>query len=409
MAFEAFIGARYLRTKQKQTFVFLITLLAVVGVTVGVMALIVVIAVMSGFESDLKSRILGIEAHVVLKRHGTFAGYQPVIDRVGFLEGVEAAAAFVDGQIMARSSSRTSGAVVRGIDPEAAGEMYGRLDPSLLGVGESSPGETGKAQIPKIILGRELAGSLGVVDGDHIHAISPGGTISPIGHLPGMKRFQVVGVFDTGVPEYDGSLTFIHIRDAQDLFRMGDAATGIAVQVDDIYQAREIADRITGLLGSSYWAEDWIHRNQNLFSALKLERIAMFVILGLIILVAAFNIAGTLIMMVMEKSRDIAILKAMGSSRQSIRKIFVFKGLAIGLIGVVTGASLGALLCVLLKHYKFIELPEDVYYITTLPVQLGLSDVSMIAVAAVVICFLATLYPAHRASKLDPIEALRHG
>jgi lipoprotein-releasing system permease protein len=224
-----------------------------------------------------------------------------------------------------------------------------------------------------------------------------------------MKRFQVEGAFTTGVYEYDGSLVFMHIADAQRLFRMGEAVTGITIQVDDAYQARETADKIIALLGSSYWAKDWMQRNQNLFSALKLEKIAMFAILALIILVAAFNIAGTLIMMVMEKTRDIAVLMAMGSTRKSIRRIFIIKGMIIGLIGVALGTGLGATLCVLLRHYRFIELPDDVYYITTLPVQLGLFDVSAIAVSAMAICFLATLYPAHQAAKLNPIEALRYG
>lgn len=409
MTFEFFIGRRYLRTKQKQTFIFLITLLSVIGVTVGVMALIVVIAVMSGFESDLKSRILGVEAHVVLSRHGSFTEYQPVIDRVVTLEGIEAIAPFIDGQAMIRSSSRVSGAMVRGIDPESATGVYTQFDTRVLQKESLGPEETQKPVFPSIILGKELAGSLGIIKGDLVYLISPRGTLSPIGHMPGMRRFKVAGIFTTGVYEYDGSLAFIHLADAQALFRMGEAVTGVTVQVENIYHARDMADRMIALLGPSFTASDWMQRNNNLFSALKLEKIAMFIILALIILVAAFNIAGTLIMMVMEKTKDISILKAMGATRKSIRKIFIFKGMAIGLIGVVLGTCLGTALCVVLRYYKFIELPDDVYYITTLPVQLGLFDVSTIAVAALAICFAATLYPAHQASKLDPIEAIRYG
>ena len=410
MTFEFFIGRRYLRTKQKQTFVFLITLLSITGVTVGVMALIVVIAVMAGFESDLKSRILGVEAHIVLSRHGPFTEYQAVVDRMIGLEGIKAVAPFIDGQVMVRSSSRVSGAMIRGINPESARDIYAQFDTKVLQKGSLNLGETQRVALPRILLGKELAGSLGVIRGDLVYIISPRGTLSPIGHLPAMRRFRVVGMFTTGgVYEYDGSLVFMHLADAQALFRMGKAVTGVTVQVENIYQAKDIADRIIALLGPSFAASDWMQRNKNLFSALKLEKAAMFIILALIILVAAFNIAGTLIMMVMEKTKDISILKAMGATRKSIRRIFVFKGMIIALIGVGSGTCLGTTLCVILGHYKFIELPDDVYYITTLPVQLSLVHVSTIAVAALAICFAATLYPAHQASKLDPIEAIRYG
>jgi len=209
--------------------------------------------------------------------------------------------------------------------------------------------------------------------------------------------------------EYDRSLAFINIKDAQKILRMGDSVNGIEVRVNDIYNARNIAGRIVKELGFQYWARDWMQMNQNLFSALKLEKTVMFIILALIVLVAAFNIASTLIMMVMEKTRDIAILKAMGATDKSIRKIFVFKGIVIGSIGTIFGVCLGLILCTVLKYYQFIELPGDVYYITTLPVKLKFLDVVMIASAAMAISFLATLYPASQASKLDPVEAIRYG
>ncbi|MBU4389640.1 MAG: lipoprotein-releasing ABC transporter permease subunit, partial [Proteobacteria bacterium] len=377
MSFEFFIGSRYLRTKQKQTFISLITILSIAGVTVGVMALIVVIAVMAGFESDLKSRILGVESHIVIMRHnGPFSDYGNILEHVENTEGVEAATPFINSQVILRSSLSLSGAVLRGIDPDSADRVIKNLDKvSLKNLKETDQRESTSIAMPAIILGKELAKNLGVMQGDPVYLISPMGMISPIGHIPTMKRFKVAGLFESGMYEYDRTLSYIHIKDAQKILRMGDSVNGIEVRVNDIYNARNIADRIVKKLGFQYWARDWMQMNQNLFSALKLEKTVMFIILALIVLVAAFNIASTLIMMVMEKTKDIAILKAMGATDKSIRKIFVFKGIAIGSIGTILGVCLGFILCTVLKYYQFIELPGDVYYITTLPVKLELLDV----------------------------------
>jgi len=411
MSFEFFIGSRYLRTKQKQTFISLITILSIAGVTVGVMALIVVIAVMTGFESDLKSRILGVESHIVIMRNnGPFSDYGNILKHVENTEGVEAATPFINSQVILRSSLSLSGAVLRGIDPDSADRVIKNLDKvSLKNLKETDQRKSTSIAMPAIILGKELAKNLGVMQGDPVYLISPRGMISPIGHIPTMKRFKVAGLFESGMYEYDRSLAYIHIKDAQKILRMGDSVNGIEVRVNDIYNARNIADRIVKELGFQYWARDWMQMNQNLFSALKLEKTVMFIILALIVLVAAFNIASTLIMMVMEKTKDIAILKAMGATDKSIRKIFVFKGIVIGSIGTILGVCLGFILCTVLKYYQFIELPGDVYYISTLPVKLELLDVVMIASAAMAISFLATLYPARQASKLDPVEAIRYG
>ena len=411
MSFEFFIGSRYLRTKQKQAFISLITVLSIAGVTVGVMALIVVIAVMTGFEYDLKSRILGVESHIVIMRHnGPFSDYRNILEHVENTDGVEAATPFINSQVILRSSLSLSGAVLRGIDPDSADRVIKNLDKvSLKNLKETDQRKSTSIAMPSIILGKELAKNLGVMQGDPVHLISPRGMISPIGHIPTMKRFKVAGLFESGMYEYDRSLAYMHIKDAQKILRMGDSVNGIEVRVNDIYNARNIAGRIVKELGFQYWARDWMQMNQNLFSALKLEKTVMFIILALIVLVAAFNIASTLIMMVMEKTRDIAILKAMGATDKSIRKIFVFKGIVIGSIGTILGVCLGFILCTVLKYYQFIELPGDVYYITTLPVKLELLDVVMIASAAMAISFLATLYPARQASKLDPVEAIRYG
>ncbi|MFO7971092.1 MAG: lipoprotein-releasing ABC transporter permease subunit [Desulfobacterales bacterium] len=411
MSFEYFIGRRYLRAKKKETFISFITMLSIAGVTVGVMALIVVIAVMAGFESDLKNRILGIESHVVIMRHGSpFSDYRQILRRVVNTDGVEAATPFIYTQIMLRSSSGVSGAVLRGIDPESAGRVIKVLDTSaLLNMKKMYRGKDTTGSVPGVILGKELARNLGLGVGDAVYLISSRGMISPMGYLPAMKRFQVAGMFESGMYEYDGSLAYIHLRDAQKILHMEDSVTGIEVRVNDIYNARHIADQILADVGFPYWARDWMQMNHNLFSALKLEKTVMFIILALIVLVAAFNIASTLIMMVMGKTKDIAILKAMGAMDGSIRKIFIFKGMVIGFVGTTLGVCLGFITCKLLEKYKFIELPGDVYYISTLPVRLEALDVFIIAAAAMMICFIATLYPARQASKLNPVEAIRYG
>ena len=407
MPFEYFIGTRYLRAKQKQAFISLITLLAIAGVTVGVMALIVVIAVMAGFESDLKSRILGVESHlIVLHTGGAFTDYPKVTQTVETIDGVDAASPFVASQVMLRSATGVSGALLRGIDPKTAGNVVRSFDPADL-VPDAVSEDRDRA--PRIIMGRELARNLGIVDGGSVYVISPRGMVAPVGHIPTMKRFRLAGVFRSGMYEYDGSYAYISLKEAQKMLHLGDAVTGVEVRVDNIYAADRIGSAVGEMLGPRYWARDWMGMNKNLLSALKLEKTVMFIILVLIVLVAAFNIASTLIMMVMEKTRDIAILKAMGATEKSIRKIFVLNGMIIGLVGTAIGVSLGLLLCYLLDKYKFVELPGDVYYITTLPVHLQTLDVVVIALAAMVICFLATLYPSRQAARLDPVEAIRYG
>ena len=414
MTFEYFIGNRYLRVKQ--TFISLITILSIAGITIGVMALIIVIAVMSGAESEFRSRILGVESHVMIMRYGNaFTDYRRIIKDIEKIDGVKTASPYVFSQIMLRSSSRVSGAVLRGIDPGSAGQAIKSLDKAFLEQRLTKNQNAGtSAFVPGIILGQELARNLGVIENDIIYLISPRGMISPIGHIPAMKRFRVTGLFESGMYEYDTSLAYVHLKDAQSILHIGDSVTNIGVRVKDIYKADNIAENIAANLNQkyktgSYWARDWMQMNRNLFSALKLEKKAMFIILTLIVLVAAFNIASSLIMMVMGKTKDIAILKAMGATDKSIRRIFVFKGMIIGLTGTVLGMCLGLTGCILLKHYKFIKLPGDIYYFTTLPVKLEALDVFVIVSAAMIICYLATLYPARQASKLNPVEAIRYG
>jgi lipoprotein-releasing system permease protein len=412
MSFEFFIGGRYLRAKQKQAFISLISYLSIAGVAVGVMALIVVIAVMAGFEADLKTRILGGQANVILMRYsGPFEEYPEVMRRVEAVPGVAASTPFIYSQVMLRTAANTTGAVLRGIDPATIGGVLKTLANVMVPeAGAVAAAEAGGAGMPGIVLGRELAKNLGVVQGDVVHLISPRGMLAPTGHVPAMKAFRVSGYFESGMYEFDQTFAYIHLHDAQRLLRMGDAVTGLEVRVHDIYEARAVADSIVSQLGSSYYARDWMQMNRNLFKALKLERRVMFIILTLIVLVAAFNIASSLIMMVMGKTKDIAILKAMGATDRSIRKIFVFNGMVIGTLGTGLGVLLGVVLCSLLRRYNIHELTGDIYYFTTqLPVKMEVLDVVCIVAAALVICFFATLYPARQAAKLNPVEAIRYG
>jgi lipoprotein-releasing system permease protein len=412
MSFEYFIGGRYLRAKQKQAFISLITYLSIAGVAVGVMALIVVIAVMAGFEADLKSRILGGQANVILLRYsGPFRDYRDVMKQVDAVPGVAASTPFIYSQVMLRSAANTTGAVLQGIDPATIGSVLKTLEHVKVPESNEAAGSGANgAGLPGIVLGRELAKNLGVIQGDVVQLISPRGMLAPTGHVPTMKPFRVSGYFESGMYEYDQTFAYIHLHDAQRLLRMGDAVTGLEIRVHDVYQARGVGDAVVSRLGSAYYARNWIQMNGNLFKALKLERRVMFIILTLIVLVAAFNIASSLIMMVMGKTKDIAILKAMGATDRSIRKIFVFNGMVIGVIGTGLGLMLGVLLCSLLKRYNIHELTGDIYYFTTqLPVKMEASDVTLIVAAALGICFLATLYPAHQAAKLNPVEAIRYG
>ncbi|MBW2721644.1 MAG: lipoprotein-releasing ABC transporter permease subunit [Deltaproteobacteria bacterium] len=413
MSYEMFIGLRYLRAKRKQTFVSLITLISIAGVMVGVTALIVVIAVMNGFKEDLRDKILGVTSHVVISRFdGNISKYQEVRAKVEEVSGVNAATPFIYTQVMISSRKAISGAVLRGIEPKTASKVINlpkNLRAGSLEELEAENKPEGMRSTPGIILGNELARNIGASRGEPVTVISPLGRLTPLGRVPRSQTFRVAGIFDSGMYEYDSTIAYVSLWAAQRFLGIGDRVTGIEVRVDDIYEADRVARAIGKALGGyPYWSRDWMRMNKNLFSALKLEKIVMFIILTLIILVAAFNIVGTLIMVVIEKTRDIAILKSMGATRRSIMKIFMIEGAVIGLVGTLLGLLGGYTLCTLLATYKFIELPSDVYYISTLPVQMNPLDVALIALAAIVITLAASVYPAWQASRFDPAEAIRY-
>lgn len=412
LPYEIFIGLRYLKAKRKQTFISIITFISMAGVMVGVMALVIVLSVMAGFQDDLRGKILGTTSHVIIMKFGKgMEKADEVVNKVKTMPHVLAASPFIYNQVMLTSESSVSGAVVRGIEPETAVKVTDIAknirEGSLAAVMQKKKDRDG-IEVPGVVIGKELSKILGVFLGDYINVVSPLGQMTPMGMVPKVKRFQIAGIFDSGMYEYDSSLVYVSISEAQSFFGMADMVTGIEVKIDDIYRARQIGKDIQSSLGYPFWTRDWMDMNKNLFAALKLEKIAMFVILTLIVLVAAFNIVSTLIMVVMEKHKDIAILKAMGATSKSIMKIFVIEGTIIGVVGTVLGLLGGYASCVLLAKYKFIELPGDVYYISTLPVKMEPMTLFLVSIAALGISFIATIYPAWQAAKLDPAEALRY-
>jgi lipoprotein-releasing system permease protein len=411
MTFEFFISLRYLVAKRRQTFISLITFISIAGVAVGVMALIVVLAVMNGFQEDLRERILGVTSHVVVGHfEGAISDYKEIIEKIRREPSVVAATPYIYAQVMISSEKGAAGIILRGVDIQTASQVT-NIEKNLIrgSLRDLKPRKSSESnQPPGVILGVELANQLGVGRNNWINLISPAGRLTPLGHVPKSKLFRVVAIFQSGMFEYDNTLAYAEVSDLQRFLGLRNAVSGIEIKVADIYNAGDVAERLQSTLGYPFWVRDWMQMNRNLFSALKLEKVVMFIILTLIILVAAFSIVGSLIMLVMEKTRDIAILKTMGTTTASIRKIFIWEGLFIGVMGTLLGLVGGFTLCSLLKRYQFIELPRDVYYISTLPVQMEALDVVFIALSAIVISLVATLYPSRQATKLDPVEALRY-
>jgi lipoprotein-releasing system permease protein len=374
---------------------------------VGVMALVVVLSVMNGFRADLMSKILGVNSHLlVLNFEGAFKDYKEVGTKIGEVEGVVASTPFIYSQVMLNRAGNVSGAVLRGIDPKNAGKVVSIE--RMIKEGSLNALINSQNELPAIVIGQELSRQLGAYLGDILSVVSPEGKLTPLGRAPNTRRYKVTAIFESGMYEYDASMVYISLKEAQDFLGIGDRVTGLEVRVDDVYQSDKIARSIQDNLGYPYWTKDWKVMNKSLFSALKLEKITMFVILTMIVLVGALNIISTLVMVVMEKTRDVAILRAMGATAKSIMSIFMLQGVFVGIVGTVAGLASGLGICHLLAKYKFISLPSDIYYISTLPVQVEFWDVSFVALAAVAISFLATIYPSWYASKLDPVEAIRY-
>ncbi len=415
MPFELFVGLRYLKARRKQTFISLITLISIGGVALGVMALIVVLAVMSGFEHDLRGKILGTNAHLWLLRYGERGIEDPdrAMEQARGVPHVVAVSPFTYHQVMLSTDRGAAGAVLRGVDLDSAQEVtaltssFTEVDPVRL---KRPAGGTGwRLHSEGIIIGRALATNLGVGLGARLNVISPfGNVLTPFGLAPRMRSFTVAGIFEIGMYEYDSTLAYVTVPAAQQFFRMGTAVSGIEVRLDDLYKAKEVGAEIQRRLGFPYFTRDWMQLHRNLFAALKLEKIAMFIILAMIVLVAAFNIVSTLIMKVMDKGAEIGILKSIGATSRSIMSIFMVEGVVIGLVGTMFGTAAGALICKLQETYKIVRLRGDVYLLDALPILMKGTDLVLIATSALVLSFLATLYPSWQAARLDPVVAIRY-
>jgi lipoprotein-releasing system permease protein len=414
MKYEFFIGLRYLRARRQETFISLITIISVLGVMIGVMTLNVVMAVMSGFEETLRDRLLGINAHIsVVKSGDPMRNYEEIIDNVRREQGVVAAAPTIYGQVMLTSGTRVSGVVVRGVDPDRVNQVVDLQSYLLKGqlAGLKSPHaiqvEERTVFLPGIILGERLATQLGVFEGSPVQVVSPLGSATAIGVIPKVRRFVVIGIMKTGMSEIDSAVVFMGFSDAQKFFDLEGAATNVEMRIRDVKDSRAVAERLQKRLGFPYFAEDWTRLWPNLFSALQLEKTVYFLVLLLMILIGAFNIVSTLVMIVMEKRKDIAILRSMGATRRSIRKVFLFKGCVIGVVGTALGVILGLLVCGLIAQYEF-ALPEGMFLISTVPVRVYWSNFILVAVASFVVCLLASIYPSRQAATLDPVEIIRY-
>jgi lipoprotein-releasing system permease protein len=408
LGLESSIAFRYLKARRKENFISLITVISVGGVGLGVAALIVVLAVLAGFESNLKEKFLGITSHVVVMHlSGGVRDWPALAARFRAVPGVKSAEPYVYGQVLLTGPGGPHGAMIKGFDLASGGSQVTRLGLSsgALELFQKSPEEE-----PPVLLGRELGAQLAAYKYDQVKIISPFGRVTPLGtRSPLTRAYQVAGSFHSGLYEYDANLAYLPLAEAQSLMAMEGEVSAIEVMVDDIYRAGEIREALLAAAGpDEYWANDWMQRNLNLFAALKLEQTAMFVVLTLIVVVAAFNIVSTLIMMVMEKNRDIAILKSMGATRRQIRRIFTLQGLIVGLLGAAGGLAVGVGLCLLLRKYKFIQLPADVYMMDSLPVEMRAVHIFLTLAVTVAVSFLATIYPAGQAARMDPVEILRY-
>ncbi len=410
MNFHTKIALHYLKPKNN-SFISLLSFISIMGITIGVMALIVVISVMSGFDHALEKKVIGIESQIiVLNYNGFINNHKKAVKKIYSVKGVKNVSPFIYTDVMISSASTSTGSVLRGIDVKTE-EKVSDLKKFIV-----KGNLTGLNNINKneIVLGKVLARNLGVSLGDRVTIISPSGEVTPFGIMPKTERFIVCGIINSGMYNYDSTLSFISLKNAQSFLGLpAGSVTGIEVKLDNLSFANSFAKNIADKLNknktsSSYYALSWEELNKNLFSAIKLEKLTMFVILFLIVLVAAFNIISTLIMVVMEKRKDIAILKSIGASSKDIMIIFIAQGIIIGAIGTSLGLLSGFLICYLEKTYHIISLPSSVYYITTLPVRMTAGEFIVIGSSALFLSFAATLYPSYKAGKIDPAEGVRY-
>jgi lipoprotein-releasing system permease protein len=406
--YEIFISLRYLKTKKRYGTVSLNTFISIAGVVIGVATSIITLSVMTGFQGYFRDKILSAIPHIVVMEYSGVGvkdekALQEKIDRVPH---VVATTPFTISQAMLTSRDRVQGVVVRGIDPGTEGKVTS-LEKNTI-EGSLRELEAPERKLPGIVIGEDLARKFGAALGDTITMVNPIGEETAMGMVPKMRKFELVGIFDAGMYDYNTGFAYISLLEAQKFFDMPGRVSGIEGRVDEIYRADKIADEIRSVVGYPYYTRNWIEMNKNFFSALKLEKIGMSLILIVIIIVASFNIVGTLTMIVMEKNREIAILKSMGAPSRSIMSIFMFAGLVIGSVGTAIGALIGYGAVAIITRSGVISLPKDVYQVSHLPLSITGLDILFICVTALGISFLATLYPSWQAAKQDPVEVLRY-
>jgi lipoprotein-releasing system permease protein len=405
---ELRVAVRYLTARRKQAFISLISAVAVVGVAVGVMAVLIALGLMTGLQSEIRTRILGATAHVSIfeGRGDPFVNYDEVVDVVRRLPGVAGAAPAVYGKGLLTSTSGSAVATLKGILPADEATVTDVIE--KVREGSVAPlEEPGEGPTP-VLLGSVLADTLNVGVGDVVKVTSPQGRLSPIGVIPRISWLRVAGTVKTGLFEFDSSWAYLPLEAAQRLFDQRDQASLVEVRLDDMFAVKEGVSEILAALGLGYVTRNWIEMNQSLFSALWIEKMAIGITIGLIVVVAALNIVATLVLMVMEKHKDIAILVSMGASRGAITRIFMLQGTIIGAVGTTVGGLAGWGACRILDRYQLIRIPEDVYQIAAVPFRLLPGDATVVIVAALLVCFVATLHPARVASRVDPAEALRY-
>jgi lipoprotein-releasing system permease protein len=407
MKFEFFVALRYLKAKRRQAAISIITVISVIGVMAGVCALVIALAINNGFREELESRLLSATSNINLMRaEGGIRNYDQLADRLAHLPHVVATAPSLYGEVMVSHHSHATGAVLKGVDPGRevkVGDLLKHLrEGSLTGLGESFP------NADPIIIGKELAKSLGVFVGDTVTVTSPQGYLTPTGVVPKYRHFRVVGVFDSGFYDFDISWAFTNLAAAQRLLDLSDVVSVIEFKIDDIYLAPQVAESIRTAAGKGFDTSTWMEQNHSLFSALRLERLVTALTIGLIVVVAALNIFIALVMMVMEKNRDIAVLMSMGARQRQVWAIFTLHGVAIGALGTVLGLILGYGASWVLNTYKLIPLQADVYALSSVPFHARPLDGLWIALVALTISFLATLYPSLEAARLSPVEILRY-
>ncbi|WP_124947653.1 lipoprotein-releasing ABC transporter permease subunit [Sulfurirhabdus autotrophica] len=410
--FELFIGLRYTRAKRRNHFISFISLISMLGIALGVAALIVVLSVMNGFQEELRARILGVAAHAQISGlDNTLSNWQSVESQAIKHPEVVAAAPYIMAQGMLSFDQNVQGVIIRGILPEYEDKVADIGQHMKAGkLTNLRAGEFG------IVLGSELARALGVGIGEKLVLIAPQGQVTPAGILPRLKQFRVVGIFEVGMYEYDNGLALIDMADAQKLYRMEDKVSGIRLKLKDLYKAPQVAQELSAMLSSDLYISDWTRQHANFFRAIQIEKNVMFIILLLIVAVAAFNIVSTLVMVVTDKQADIAILRTLGASPGSIMKIFIVQGALIGVIGTMMGLLGGVTLAMNIdvvvpaieRLFGIHFLAKDIYYISELPSKLEINDVMVIGAVSLVLSLLATLYPSWRASKTNPAEALRY-